>query len=143
MAPETFKGGSRSVNEKCDVYSFGVILWECCAVDIPWKRETAFSPMSVVMAVGVEKRRLPLDPTWPRYLRRIIKMCWRHDPRVRASFAEILRRLDDAEESGETSPHLPSAALGGGGAGGAPPPPSSVASTSSRSTTLRRFSLRR
>ena len=100
MAPETFKGGSRTVNEKCDVYSYGVLLWELLSGEVPWSAEASFSPMSVVMAVGVEKRRLPLPTSWPRYLRRVIKACWRHDARVRCSFEEVLRRLADHDDGG-------------------------------------------
>jgi serine/threonine protein kinase len=35
MAPEAFKDPSL-VNEKCDVYSFGVILWELVTRMVPW-----------------------------------------------------------------------------------------------------------
>lgn len=35
MAPETFEGGP--VDEKCDVYSFGIIMWECLTGRRPWQ----------------------------------------------------------------------------------------------------------
>jgi serine/threonine protein kinase len=35
MAPEVFRDPSM-VDQKCDVYSFGVILWELLARKVPW-----------------------------------------------------------------------------------------------------------
>ncbi len=34
QAPEQFEG--RPVNEKVDLYSFGVLLWECLSGKQPW-----------------------------------------------------------------------------------------------------------
>lgn len=43
MAPENFEGVQ--VDEKCDVFSFGVIIWECITGRRPWKGAL---PMQVV-----------------------------------------------------------------------------------------------
>ena len=43
QAPELFEG--RNVTEKVDVYSFGVLLQECVAGEVPWK--TLTTPMQV------------------------------------------------------------------------------------------------
>ncbi|GMN35991.1 hypothetical protein TIFTF001_005679 [Ficus carica] len=55
MAPEVLR--NEPANEKCDVYSFGVILWELATTRIPWK---GLNPMQVVGAVGFQNRRLEI-----------------------------------------------------------------------------------
>ncbi|KAK6787573.1 hypothetical protein RDI58_016098 [Solanum bulbocastanum] len=44
MAPEVLR--NEPSNEKCDVYSFGVILWELCTLQQPWG---GMNPMQVVV----------------------------------------------------------------------------------------------
>ncbi|QDZ22108.1 serine/threonine-protein kinase [Chloropicon primus] len=89
MSPEIMQG--RNVDEKCDVYSFGIILWECLTGQKPWADKLL--PMQVVVAVGVEGDRLPLPSGCPISLKRLIRDCWRHDPRLRPTFREIKLRL--------------------------------------------------
>merc|ERR1712199_130445 len=64
MSPECF--GTEKISEKSDVFSLGMILWECLTGETPWREETI--PFQVVMLVGVEKKassdpsRLPPCP---------------------------------------------------------------------------------
>ncbi|RDX69605.1 Serine/threonine-protein kinase EDR1, partial [Mucuna pruriens] len=55
MAPEVLR--NEPANEKCDVYSFGVILWELTTTKIPWR---GLNPMQVVGAVGFQNKRLEI-----------------------------------------------------------------------------------
>ncbi|QHO13042.1 hypothetical protein HN873_052464 [Arachis hypogaea] len=67
MVPEVLR--NEPSNEKCDVYSFGVILWELSTLQQPWG---GMNPMQVVGAVGFQHCRLvipdDMDPaimeTW-------------------------------------------------------------------------------
>ncbi len=43
QAPEMFEG--HSLSEKIDVYSFGILLWECFTGEVPWSELD--SPMQV------------------------------------------------------------------------------------------------
>ncbi|KAJ6996181.1 serine/threonine-protein kinase EDR1-like [Populus alba x Populus x berolinensis] len=65
MAPEVLR--NEPSNEKCDIYSFGVILWELATLKSPW---SGMNPMQVVGAVGFQNRRLEIpkevDPLGPR-----------------------------------------------------------------------------
>lgn len=88
MAPEVLR--NEPANEKCDVYSFGVILWELATLCIPW---TGLNPMQVVGAVGFQNRRLEIPATIDPTVAQIIRDCWENDPRQRPSFAQLIPRL--------------------------------------------------
>ena len=88
MAPESF--GSEKISEKADVFSLGMILWECLTGDSPWKEVDI--PFQVVMLVGVEKKRPEIPEDCPKQLASLIKRCWDDDPHRRPSCAEVERR---------------------------------------------------
>ncbi|KAI4377534.1 hypothetical protein MLD38_015141 [Melastoma candidum] len=88
MAPEVLR--NEPANEKCDVYSFGVILWELVTMSIPWK---GLNPMQVVGAVGFQNRRLEIPADAYPPVADIIQECWQKDPRLRPSFTELVHRL--------------------------------------------------
>ncbi|KAK8597564.1 hypothetical protein V6N13_094967 [Hibiscus sabdariffa] len=71
MAPEILR--NEPANEKCDVYSFGVILWELATLCIPWK---GLNPMQVVGAVGFQNRRLEIPKDIDPMVAQIIRDCW-------------------------------------------------------------------
>ncbi|KAE8702652.1 Serine/threonine-protein kinase EDR1 [Hibiscus syriacus] len=84
MAPEVLR--NEPSNEKCDVYSFGVILWELATQRLPW---SGMNPMQVVGAVGFQNRRLDIPEELDPLVARIIWECWQTDPNLRPSFAEL------------------------------------------------------
>jgi hypothetical protein len=88
MAPESF--GSDKISEKADVFSLGMILWECWTGDTPWKEVEI--PFQVVMLVGVEKKRPEIPPDCPKALSSLIQRCWDDDPHRRPSCAEVERK---------------------------------------------------
>ncbi|KAL8141815.1 hypothetical protein V2J09_014847 [Rumex salicifolius] len=88
MAPEVLR--NEPSNEKCDVYSFGVILWELCTLQQPW---AGMNPMQVVGAVGFQHRRLDIPDDVDPAIAEIIRKCWETDPILRPTFAEIMTAL--------------------------------------------------
>ncbi|KAJ4837979.1 hypothetical protein Tsubulata_037847 [Turnera subulata] len=88
MAPEVLR--NEPANEKCDVYSFGVILWELVTCQIPWK---GLNPMQVVGAVGFQNRRLEIPEGTDPAIAQIIHDCWQLEPCLRPSFAQLISRL--------------------------------------------------
>ncbi|KVH91420.1 serine/threonine-protein kinase EDR1-like isoform X1 [Cynara cardunculus var. scolymus] len=88
MAPEVLR--NEPSNEKCDVYSFGVILWELATLRIPW---TEMNSMQVVGAVGFQFRHLDIPEHLDPVVARIISDCWHPEPQLRPSFKEIIARL--------------------------------------------------
>ncbi|XP_031249412.1 serine/threonine-protein kinase EDR1 [Pistacia vera] len=84
MAPEVLR--NEPSNEKCDVYSFGVILWELATLRLPW---SGMNPMQVVGAVGFQNRRLDIPKEVDPLVARIIWECWQTEPNLRPSFAQL------------------------------------------------------
>ncbi|KAF5939535.1 hypothetical protein HYC85_023794 [Camellia sinensis] len=58
---------------RCDVYSFGVILWELCTLQQPWG---GMNPMQVVGAVGFQHHRLDIPDDMDPVIANIITKCW-------------------------------------------------------------------
>lgn len=88
MAPEFLRG--EPSNEKCDVYSFGVILWELLTMQQPW---SGLGPAQVVGAVAFQNRRLPIPKDTSPELAALVEACWDDDPRQRPSFSSIVDTL--------------------------------------------------
>ncbi|KAK4744239.1 hypothetical protein SAY87_010551 [Trapa incisa] len=84
MAPEVLR--NEPSNEKCDVYSFGIILWELATLRLPW---SGMNPMQVVGAVGFQNRRLDIPKELDPKVASIIWGCWQTEPNLRPSFSEL------------------------------------------------------
>ncbi|XP_074311487.1 serine/threonine-protein kinase EDR1 isoform X2 [Silene latifolia] len=108
MAPEVLR--NEPSNEKCDVYSFGVILWELATMSLPW---SGMNPMQVVGAVGFQNRRLDIPKELDPLVARIIWECWQSDPNLRPSFAQLcvalksLQQLAVPSQVGQQSSPMP------------------------------------
>ncbi|KAK7833781.1 serine/threonine-protein kinase edr1 [Quercus suber] len=91
-----------SIYHRCDVYSFGVILWELATLRLPW---SGMNPMQVVGAVGFQNRRLDIPKEVDPLVARIIWECWQtlidcsscllipSDPNLRPSFSQLTAAL--------------------------------------------------
>ncbi|GLT90922.1 hypothetical protein SLE2022_088370 [Rubroshorea leprosula] len=88
MAPEVLR--NEPSNEKSDVFSFGVVLWELMTVSIPWNN---LNSLQVVGVVGFMDRRLELPEGLDPHVASIIHDCWRSDPGQRPSFEDIIHRM--------------------------------------------------
>ncbi|GJY40459.1 PAS domain-containing protein tyrosine kinase family protein [Tanacetum coccineum] len=88
MAPEVLR--NEPSNEKSDVFSFGIILWELVTQRVPWNN---MNPLQVVGIVGFMDRRLDLPEDIDPSLSSIIQDCWQSNPTLRPSFENIMLRL--------------------------------------------------
>lgn len=100
MAPEVLR--NEFSDEKSDVYSYGVILWELVTEKIPWEN---LNSMQVIGAVGFMNQRLELpydlDPQWVS----IIESCWHSEPSGRPTFQELLEKLKDLQRQMQRISH--------------------------------------
>jgi serine/threonine protein kinase len=84
MAPEAML--SKDYDQKVDVYSFGIVLWELVSKGVPWKGMTH---AEIIRAVAIEHKR-PVIPKWaPPELADLINRCWAQDPEERPTFDYI------------------------------------------------------
>nr|WNL49984.1 serine threonine protein kinase [Marseillevirus sp.] len=85
MAPEVLSG--QRYNEKADVYSFGVLIWEVLTRKKPYEGQ---SPVRVA-ELAREGKRLTIPNDCPRDIKKLLKRCWDEDPNKRPSMMEISR----------------------------------------------------
>eukprot|EP01113_Clastostelium_recurvatum_P013999 TRINITY_DN1756_c0_g1_i3.p1 TRINITY_DN1756_c0_g1~~TRINITY_DN1756_c0_g1_i3.p1 ORF type:complete len:784 (+),score=234.68 TRINITY_DN1756_c0_g1_i3:77-2428(+) len=91
MAPEVMMG--QPYDEKADVYSFGIILWEILTRDVPYAHHNDFETFYKAVCVNGERPVIP--PGTLGSLKHLITSCWSHEPASRPSFTEIVFRIDE------------------------------------------------
>jgi serine/threonine protein kinase len=87
MAPEVVR--NEKYDEKVDVYSFGIILWEMIASDVPFSNLT---DMQAAMNTS-NGMRPALPPSCTPNMKDLIRACWAPEPSERPSFQEVLDKL--------------------------------------------------
>ncbi|XP_038864752.1 mitogen-activated protein kinase kinase kinase 7-like [Salvelinus namaycush] len=85
MAPEVFEGNNYS--EKCDVFSWGIILWEGITRRKPFD-EIGGSAFCIMWAVH-RGTRPPLIKDLPEPIENLMTHCWDKDPAQRPSMEEV------------------------------------------------------
>ena len=87
MAPEFFINSDARVNKRCDVFSYGMVLYEIFAHEIPFSDHDS---LEVVLAIH-EGKHPPIPPEAPLYIQQLMRSCWEHDPHDRPTFEQILQ----------------------------------------------------
>lgn len=90
MAPEVFEGSTYT--EKCDVFSWGIILWEVLS------REQPFKDIELTYGImwNVHKGNRPnLIEGCPKPIESLMVSCWDADPSVRPSMLEVVEIMEE------------------------------------------------
>ncbi|XP_026582507.1 mitogen-activated protein kinase kinase kinase 7 isoform X6 [Pseudonaja textilis] len=87
MAPEVFEGSNYS--EKCDVFSWGIILWEVITRRKPF--DEIGGPAFRIMWAVHNGTRPPLIKHLPKPIESLMTRCWSKDPSQRPSMEEIVK----------------------------------------------------
>ncbi|KAM3703851.1 hypothetical protein ACB098_04G128100 [Castanea mollissima] len=94
MAPEVLNGNP--YNRKCDVYSFGICLWEIYCCDMPYP-DLSFS--EVTTAVVRQNLRPEIPRCCPSSLANVMKRCWDASPDKRPEMEEVVSMLEAIDTS--------------------------------------------
>ncbi|WMV50596.1 hypothetical protein MTR67_043981 [Solanum verrucosum] len=93
MAPEVLDG--KPYNRKCDVYSFGICLWEIYCCDLPYP-DLSFAEVS--STVVRQNLQLEIPRCWPSSLSNVMKS-WDGHPEKRPEMEEVVRLLEAIDTS--------------------------------------------
>ncbi|CAN1280010.1 Serine/threonine-protein kinase STY13 [Linum perenne] len=94
MAPEVIDG--KPYNRRCDVYSFGICLWEIYCCDMPYP-DLSFA--DVTSAVVRQNLRPDIPRCCPSLLGSIMKKCWDAQSEKRPEMAEVVKMLESIDTS--------------------------------------------
>jgi serine/threonine protein kinase len=89
MAPEVLVG--KPYNRKCDVYSFGICLWEIYCCEMPFMD---LSLADVSSAVVHKDLRPEIPRCCPRDMALIMRRCWHANPAARPEMEEVVGMLE-------------------------------------------------
>ena len=90
MSPEIMRSAFARINKKCDLFSYGMILFELFAHEIPYA--DLHDNVEVLLSV-TRGDRPPIPPTLPPYLYELIKKCWEEDPHLRPTFDDFVKKF--------------------------------------------------
>eukprot|EP01088_Endostelium_zonatum_P017271 TRINITY_DN5006_c0_g1_i1.p1 TRINITY_DN5006_c0_g1~~TRINITY_DN5006_c0_g1_i1.p1 ORF type:complete len:731 (-),score=119.17 TRINITY_DN5006_c0_g1_i1:65-2257(-) len=93
VAPEVLLGSE--YNEKCDVFSYAVILWEIGSGEIPFE---GLAGQEVAEKVVYAKARPRMDGDWGAERKKLIYECWHDEPTKRPNFVEIVDRIESMSD---------------------------------------------
>ena len=89
MAPEVMR--CEAPRRSADVYSFGVMLWELCALDTPYR--SVRNKRLLVHLVGDEGMRPPIPASCEDLWCGLMVRCWMGVPSERPSFQAVVAEL--------------------------------------------------
>jgi len=91
-APEVLLG--QAYSNKCDLWSFGVVCWEVLTAAVPFD---GYEQTTVATKVAMEGMRLPVPPSAPVRMLKLMARCWKTAAEERPDFQEVESELQVIE----------------------------------------------
>ncbi|CAM9680902.1 unnamed protein product [Choristocarpus tenellus] len=98
MAPEVWKG--EPYNEKVDVYSFGLILWEMLSLNQVFSSMSSEEHILQVLEGGL---RPPFEKCWTEEVKEILNGCWQQESDQRITASAAVEKLTNLLQSYDTT----------------------------------------
>ena len=93
MAPEILeKQTGRVLSKACDVYSYGIVLWELLMCGLPYVSEGLSGILVPIRVLQGGRPRIP--STCQQYLSNLMQDCWKANPKQRPDFSRVLSALE-------------------------------------------------
>ena len=90
MPPEIMKKATARINKKCDLFSYGMVLFELFAHKVPYS--DLENEVDVLKGV-TEGKHPPIPPSLPPYLHDLLRSCWEEDPHLRPTFDDFVNKI--------------------------------------------------
>ncbi|XP_075158409.1 TGF-beta activated kinase 1 [Haematobia irritans] len=90
MAPEVFEGSKYT--EKCDIFSWGIVLWEVLSRQKPFK--DVDNTYSIMWKIH-KGERPPIVTDWPQPIQNLMTSCWATKPDLRPSMQLVVEAMHE------------------------------------------------
>ena len=95
QSPEELDDEDVVDDEKCDVYSFGITIFEIITCKLPWEN---IKPSKIMTKVLMKQKRPEYDKEliiskYDKLCVELIEACWLQDPNERPTFSEIVDKI--------------------------------------------------
>jgi len=91
MAPEVLQG--KELDEKSDIYSFGIVLWEMLTEQEPYLEHDSYN--TFVRAVCGKHERPEIPEDYDESVKELLRASWHPDPDKRPPFGELITMIDN------------------------------------------------
>ncbi len=96
-APETLQNPSADLDEKANVWTVGLLLWQMLVRVNPYKKSKLDAKLKGAIAGG-QTPQIPVNAPGP--LRAVLQACWSRDPSARPSFESLSQTLEKIQKDG-------------------------------------------
>lgn len=94
VAPEIHKCAEAEINKACDVFSYGMVLYELYIHQVPFYH---IKEGPQVTSLVQDNKRPHLPSSLPHYLQHLMQACWEHNFYDRPKFPAIVRAQETKE----------------------------------------------